>query len=54
MEFVGSPVKREGGGRGVVAASALPYSRETALERGGERACGDDSDKEEDPSVAKP
>jgi hypothetical protein len=28
--FGGSPVKREGGGRGVVAASALPYSREMA------------------------
>ena len=34
MEFGGSPVNREGAGRGVVAASALPYSRGTSLRKG--------------------
>src|SRR5215212_6284714 len=32
--FGGSPVKREGGGRGMVAASALPYSRGTSVRKG--------------------
>src|SRR5215211_1839754 len=32
--FGGSPVKREGAGRGVVAASALPYSRGTSVRKG--------------------
>ena len=32
--FGGSPVNREGAGQGVVAASALPYSRETNLRKG--------------------
>ena len=32
--FSGSPVNREGRGRGVVAASALPYSRGTSLRKG--------------------
>jgi hypothetical protein len=32
--FGGSPMNREGAGRCVVAASALPYSRETSLRKG--------------------
>src|SRR5215211_7667104 len=32
--YTGSPVKREGGGRGVVAASALPYSRGNSVRKG--------------------
>ena len=32
--YTGSPVNREGGGRGVVAAAALPYSRGNSVRKG--------------------